>query len=92
MVKEYVVDLETIYKVFNENAKVDLIPKYCESIDKQIIQQMPKELLRETTFVLTGRAPVWLYLVVAHYLHGKVYKLSYDDGKGLRVKIFDHTP
>lgn len=27
--------------------------------------------------VLTGKAPVWLYLAVAHALHGKAKKLVY---------------
>lgn len=42
--------------------------------------------------VLTGRAPVWLYLLVAHELHGRVRCLKYDSPvTGERV-IYDHNP
>lgn len=42
--------------------------------------------------VLTGRAPVWLYLAVAHALHGKVRKLLYRSPVTGDVVIFDHNP
>ena len=42
--------------------------------------------------VLTGRAPVWLYLKVAHALHGKVRKLTYRSPVTKDVVIFDHNP
>jgi hypothetical protein len=41
---------------------------------------------------LTGPAPVWLYLRVAHALHGRVRKLSYTSPVSGDVVIFDHTP
>lgn len=45
--------------------------------------------------ILTGKAPIWLYLKVAHALHGKVTKLIYINpttkAKG-GVVIFDHNP
>lgn len=42
--------------------------------------------------VLTGRAPVWLYLAVAHALHGKAKKLIYRSPVTGDVVIFDHDP
>ncbi len=42
--------------------------------------------------ILTGRAPVWLYLAVAHALHGKVRKLLYRSPVTGDVVIFDHNP
>lgn len=41
--------------------------------------------------VLTGPAPVWLYLRIAHALHGKCRKLFYDSPVTGEVLIFDHT-
>jgi len=42
--------------------------------------------------VLTGRAPAWLYLKVAHALHGKVRKMIYRSPVTGDVLIFDHSP
>jgi len=41
--------------------------------------------------VLTGAAPVWLYLRVAHALHGKARKLIYRSPVTGDVAIFDHS-
>lgn len=42
--------------------------------------------------VLTGAAPVWLYLKIAHALHGKVRRLAYHSPVTGEVVIFDHDP
>ena len=42
--------------------------------------------------VLTGAGPVWLYLRLAHLLHGKVRSLSYDSPVTSVVEIFNHNP
>jgi len=42
--------------------------------------------------ILTGKAPVWLYLSVAHALHGKATKLTYRSPVTGDVVIFDHNP
>ncbi len=42
--------------------------------------------------VLTGAAPVWLYLKIAHALHGKARKLIYRSPVTGDVLIFDHSP
>ena len=41
---------------------------------------------------LTGNAPVWLYLRLAHALHGRVRKLFYDSPVTGPVEIFNHDP
>lgn len=42
--------------------------------------------------ILTGKAPVWLYLAVAHDLHGKAKRLLYRSPVTGDVVIFDHNP
>ncbi len=52
-----------------------------------------KELAGEGSIVkLTGPGPVWLYLKIAHALHGKALKLIYDSPATGEVVIFDHDP
>lgn len=41
---------------------------------------------------LTGAGPVWLYLKIAHALHGKALKLIYDSPASGEVVVFDHDP
>lgn len=45
-----------------------------------------------TEVILTGGAPVWLYLKIAHALHGKAKKLIYRSPVTGDVVIFDHDP
>ncbi len=42
--------------------------------------------------LLTGAGPVWLYLKVAHALHGKATRLIYRSPVTDDVVIFDHSP
>ncbi len=42
--------------------------------------------------ILTGAAPVWLYLKIAHALHGKARKLIYRSPVTGDILIFDHSP
>lgn len=42
--------------------------------------------------VLTGAAPIWLYLKVAHALHGRAKRLIYQSPVSGDVVIFDHDP
>ncbi|MBI4768711.1 MAG: hypothetical protein HY787_29675 [Deltaproteobacteria bacterium] len=42
--------------------------------------------------VLTGEAPIWLYLTVAHALHGRAKKLIYRSPVTGDLVIFDHDP
>ncbi|SPE58794.1 conserved hypothetical protein [Verrucomicrobia bacterium] len=41
---------------------------------------------------LTGNGPVWLYLRLAHALHGRARKLLYDSPVTGPVEIFNHDP
>jgi hypothetical protein len=55
--------------------------------------QKAKELAGEgNEIILTGAAPVWLYLKIAHALHGKARKLIYRSPVTGDVVIFDHSP
>ncbi len=42
--------------------------------------------------VLTGRGPVWLYLRLAHALHGTARSLTYTSPASGDVAIFNHNP
>ena len=41
---------------------------------------------------LTGPGPVWLYLRLAHALHGRARKLIYESPVTGPVEIFNHDP
>jgi hypothetical protein len=75
------IDLATF---FSETAKISDLSTY---IEKAL------DLAGEgNEIILTGRAPVWLYLAVAHALHGKAKKLMYRSPVTGDVVIFDHNP
>ncbi len=81
------IDIKLLY---GETAKLDLLSTYVEKA---------KEIAGEGNEVLlTGQGPVWLYLRIAHALHGKARKLIYrspalkKDEKQVDVVIFDHDP
>jgi CRISPR-associated protein (Cas_csx3) len=76
-----VVDLKTLY---GETAKLSLIPQYLE--------QALAAAGEGQEVVLTGPAPVWLYLTIAHALHGKAKRLIYRSPVTGDVVIFDHDP
>ncbi len=76
-----IIDLKSLY---GEVAKLDELPDYLERA---------KELAGEgNEVILTGQAPIWLYLAIAHALHGKARKLLYTSPATGEVLIFDHTP
>jgi hypothetical protein len=75
------IDLATF---FSETAKLSDLSTY---IEKAL------ELAGEgNEVILTGSAPVWLYLAVAHALHGKAKKLIYRSPVTGDIVIFDHNP
>jgi len=76
-----IIDLDTFY---TESAKLSALPTYIEKILKQAGEG--------NEIILTGKAPVWLYLSVAHALHGKATKLTYRSPVTGDVVIFDHNP
>ncbi|MBW1744796.1 MAG: hypothetical protein JRG74_07345 [Deltaproteobacteria bacterium] len=56
------------------------------------IKKILKQAGEGNEIILTGKAPVWLYLSVAHALHGKAKKLTYRSPVTGDVVIFDHNP
>jgi len=75
------IDLKVLY---GETAKLSLLPQYLE--------QALGLAGEGQEVVLTGAAPVWLYLTVAHALHGKARRLLYRSPVTGDVVIFDHDP
>ena len=79
--REIVIDLSTFY---TSNAKLSELSSY--------IQKARDLAGNSNEVVLTGAGPVWLYLKIAHALHGKVRKLIYKSPVTGDVVIFDHSP
>lgn len=79
--KQTVIELKLLY---GETAKLSLLPEYVDAA-----LQLAGE---GGEIVLTGAAPVWLYLKIAHALHGKAKKLLYRSPVTGDVVIFDHDP
>lgn len=79
------INLEEIYgKDKGQNAKIELLDEYVSKV---------RELAGEgNEVILTGAAPVWLYLKAAHALHGRVSKLIYSSPVTGEVVIFNHSP
>jgi hypothetical protein len=83
MAKPITIDVETLYKATGA-AKLAQLAEY---------EQQVKELAGiGNEITLTGQGPVWLYLRLAHALHGKTVKLSYNSPVTGEVLIFDHSP
>lgn len=80
---EIKIDVSSLYKNEGDsNARLSELDNYI---------QKAKVLAGEgNNIILTGQAPVWLYLKIAHALHGKVRKLTYRSPL-LDVVIFDHS-
>ena len=78
-----VIDLSTL---FVETAKVADLPRYEAAVH---LQAGAGE-----DVVLTGQAPIWMYLRLAHALHGRAGRLSYRSPAltGGDIVIFDHNP
>jgi len=76
-----IIDLSTFY---TETAKLS-------SLDAYLVTALEQAGEGEEV-ALTGKAPVWLYLAVAHALHGKAKKLIYRSPVTGDVVIFDHDP
>ena len=71
-------------KLYNGTAKLSELGEY---VKKAL------EIAGEGNEVtLTGAGPVWLYLKIAHALHGRARKLTYTSPVTGDVMIFDHSP
>jgi hypothetical protein len=83
MAKQVVLNIESLY-TSTSTAKLSELDSY---INKA------RELAGEgNDVIITGAAPVWLYLKIAHALHGKARKLIYRSPVTGDVVIFDHSP
>ena len=81
MTTEVLIDLSQFY---NNNAKLSELDGYI---------QRAKSLAGDgNEVILTGAAPIWLYLKIAHALHGKAKKLIYNSPVTGNIVIFDHSP
>lgn len=69
--------------IYGETAKLAELPGYLE--------QSVERAGRGNVIVITGAAPVWLYLKVAHALHGKAKQLLYTSPVTGDVEIFNHS-
>lgn len=76
-------DLATLYAA-TEQAKLADLPKY----EATVLSQVPPG----ADVTLTGKAPVWLHLRIAHALHGRARILKYDSPVTGPVEIFNHNP
>lgn len=84
MSERITIDIETLYKDITGEAKLNKLSEY---VNKAL------NLAGEgNEVILTGRGPIWLYLKVAHALHGKIKKLIYNSPVTGDVVIFSHDP
>lgn len=81
MPSNIIIDLRLLYE---SAAKLSDLEDY--------IQKSVQQAGDGNDVVLTGQAPVWLYLAIAHALHGKAKKLTYRSPVTGDVVIFDHNP
>lgn len=70
--------------LFEKNAKIKEIDSY--------IRKALSLAGEGNDVVLTGAGPIWLYLKIAHALHGVARKLIYRSPVTGDVVIFDHSP
>jgi hypothetical protein len=77
------IDVAHLY-AHESQAKLSSLPEYERSCLEQTAQG--KDV------VLTGAGPIWLYLRLAHALHGKARSLYYESPVTGRVEIFNHNP
>ncbi len=70
--------------LFEDQAKLSELPVY--------VSKCCEFAGNGNEIVLTGAAPVWLYLKIAHALHGKARKLRYYSPVTGELVIFDHDP
>jgi hypothetical protein len=76
-----VIDVSELYE---QQAKLSDYQKYLKKVLSMDLEG--KDV------IITGQGPIWLYLKIAHDLHGKVRSLTYNSPVTGNVKIFDHNP
>lgn len=80
--EEVLIDVRELYE--GEQAKIRDLDRY--------IEKALKLAGNGNVLILTGQGPIWLYLKVAHALHGKASKLIYRSPVTGDITIFDHSP
>jgi len=81
--QEIIIDVSELYK--NENsAKLSMLDDY--------VAEAVSWAGNGNDVILTGAGPIWLYLKIAHALHGKARRLLYRSPATGDVVIFDHSP
>ena len=83
MANQIIIDISTLYSAPN-NAKLAELDSY--------IQKALSLAGEGNEVILTGAGPIWLYLKIAHALHGRAKKLIYHSPVTGEVVIFDHSP
>lgn len=81
MPSEIVIDIKSLY---GETAKLAQLEDY--------LAQALALAGEGNVVTLTGAGPVWLYLKIAHALHGKCLRLCYRSPATGDVVVFDHDP
>ncbi len=76
-------DLSTLYAATGQ-AKLASMDDYV----KAALEAVPPG----SDVTLTGPGPVWLYLKIAHALHGRARILTYTSPVTGPVEIFNHNP
>jgi hypothetical protein len=79
--EQIVINLDSLY---HQTAKLEKLTDY----EREVLDLVGEGV----DVVLTGPAPVWLYLRLAHALHGKARKLIYNSPVTGDVEIFNHDP
>lgn len=78
-----VIDIAALYQAHGDPARLENLPAY---------EAAARELAGHgRDVVLTGRGPIWLYLRLAHALHGVARTLTYRAPEAGDVLVFDHT-
>ncbi|MGO9245590.1 MAG: CRISPR-associated protein Csx3 [Verrucomicrobiia bacterium] len=76
-------DLSTLYAATGQAKLADLT-----AYEAHVRELVPPG----TDVTLTGPGPVWLYLRIAHLLHGRAQTLFYDSPVTGPVEVFNHDP
>jgi len=80
-----------------EVVKIDLSLLYQGDVAKladldRYLEQAKRLAGEGKVVIITGQAPIWMYLKVAHALHGRARRLIYRSPVAGEVLIFDHSP
>ncbi len=73
-----------VSELYESKARLDQVDDYLKRVESLAGEG--------NEVVLYGPGPIWLYLKVAHLLHGRASKLIYRSPVTGEVVIFDHDP